>query len=365
MNVKQHRLLILFLLSAFLLSCTEPEKKTPPVKKVLYTGIVKHVFFHPLIIEKKNSFKKRSDNDFSYTHNWLILASEYTPTLQELYNAGYRMIDYYDTVKQNPDGTFSKKELHLPEGVKPMVVSIDDLNYNPIHYRNGTSRRLKYDSNGFYGCISFTEENGRQKCNREKQNIISLTEAFVKKYPDFAINGGRPIIAFTGYKNLLGYPIHDKDFKGSEQEKELKAIIQKLKDHKYRFASHGYSHLQSEKVSYDRFKRDTLRWDEKIRPYLGKVDIYIYPFGERVTPGSAKFKLMLEYGFRHFQGVHYRDRFEVQNRSYGNYVYMHRLPLDGLYLRRKYIRRDFKPIFNVDAVIDKERKEKFAEYLMY
>ena len=68
--------------------------------------------------------------------------------------------------------------------------------------------------------------------------------------------------------------------------KELRALL------------HGYGHLNTAKITLNRFKQDTLRWKQEVEQLIDATSIYIYPFGSSVLPEDRKYQFLVEEGFR-------------------------------------------------------------------
>lgn len=264
---------------------------------VEYKGPVEHIFFHPLIAYPELAF----DNDSLSKgyDDWFTTVNEFNKILNSLYKNNYILIDIrslFEERLQNGQKVVVRKPLLLPKNKKPLIISIDDLNYYNYMINNGNVHKLVLDSQGNVAAYSVTP-NGQKLISRQNE-IIPILDDFVKQYSDFSFGGAKGIIALTGYQGILGYRTNDKKSPTYESDKtQVLRVVSRLKETGWVFASHGYGHLDDNKVSYNRFVQDTLRWKSEVEPLTGATPIYIYPFGSRVATGSPKYQYLLKSGF--------------------------------------------------------------------
>lgn len=318
----------------------------------VYDGPIEHIFFHPLIAYPEIAFD--GDGRDQSMKDWFVTVDEFDKILDSLYKNNYILIDIhtaYEKRIENGKTVIVKKKLLLPKGKKPLIISIDDLNYYYYMRMNGTAYKIILDDNGNIATYSRTPE-GKENISYSNA-IIPILDSFVKKHPDFSLYGAKGIIAFTGYYGILGYRT-DRANISSDEETKVKAIIARLKDNGWTFASHGYAHLKAPQVSYNDFVHDTDQWKNEVEKYTGPTDLYIYPFGSRVAPGDPKFDYLLSSGFNYL--------FSVGNTylsSGPNYVMMSRRHIDGIAFHSQAER--LRGLFNVEDVIDPARLNKSTQ----
>lgn len=174
----------------------------------------------------------------------------------------------------------------------------------------------------------------------------------MKEHPDFSFNGAKGILALTGYEGILGYRTHELTNKSYAHEKdEAKRVVDKLKKDGWEFASHGYGHLNTRKVSLSTLRSDTQRWKEEVESLIGKTNIYIYPYGSSVLPGDPKFQALRDYGFSIFCSVGPDPYLSISSQ----YAMMDRVHIDGIGLRQQ---KDIMArFFNSDELMDPERNQ--------
>jgi hypothetical protein len=181
-------------------------------------------------------------------------------------------------------------------------------------------------------------------------DIVTIMEGFIRQHPDFSLRGAKGIIALTGYEGLLGYQTQNLEAPGySKEAREAAAVVERLKELGWRFASHSWGHLNMPKVPMSWFTYDLKLWDSQVKPIMGDTDLYIYPFGAGVEAQEDRHKLL--------RGLNYNLFFGVSPPGFGHsecgeYIYLDRLNIDGFYFRVFKNRQD--KLFDIDKVIDKK-----------
>ena len=322
----------------------------PETKLVIYTGPVEHIFFHPLIAYPERAF----DNDSLSRgyDDWFTTVPEFRMILDALYRHNYLLIDVRDLFDEETAGgrtTLIRRDLLLPEGKKPLILSIDDMNYYEYMRENGNVYKLVLDPAQRVASYAVTPQG--QELIAYDNEIVPILDAFVQDHPDFSWQGAKGIIALTGYEGILGYRTNDRTSPAYEQEKEgALQVVRRLKETGWTFASHSWGHLDMAKVSYNTFVRDTQRWKDEVEPLIGPTTIYVYPFGSQVPPGDPKFPYLLSAGFRILCSVG-PSPYQPQS---GSHAIMERRHIDGLALRTQ--RRMLLHLFDADEVIDRRSR---------
>ncbi len=339
-------LLLLFIF----ISCSTAKGNDKKIKNnlVLYKGEVHHLFFHPLISNTKKAFKRKN---FIIPQFWFVTVDEYKKILQSLYDRNFVLVDIHDTYetkKIDKKTVYKLKKLYLPKGKKALSISVDDVNYYKVQKKIGTINKLVFDSDGN---IAGLEKKGNGKTIVSKENnIVSITENFIKKHPDFSHNGARPILALTGYEGALGYRTDKLKDKNYEKNKMVVLkLVKKLKDMGWDFASHSYGHIWISKKSLKRLKIDTAKWKKEVESLVGKTELFIYPYG--VEARKERFNILYKNGFRVFFGVRNTTQFYVRDNS----IYAGRVPVDGRYLKGLLAGSKRNPYFLGKKVLDSSR----------
>jgi hypothetical protein len=272
--------------------------------------------------------------------------------VEQLYRNQYILIDIhalYQVTHENGQDRIVRKELRLPEGKKPLILSIDDLNYYEYMQENGNAHKLVLDSQGQIAAYVINPK-GEEVTSRDSE-IVPILDQFVATHPDFSLDGAKGMINLTGYEGILGYQTQDPGTLGYGLEKEQAlAVVRRLKETGWTFASHGWGHLDAVKIKAPTLERDTQRWLEEVGSLTGPTDIYVFPFGSSVRPGEPKFRILQNAGFRFFCGVGPDPFLEVTPA----YIQMDRRHIDGMAFRDS--RRRLLPLCDAEQVMETEER---------
>ena len=107
---------------------------------------ITHVFFHTLVRDDAKAFD--GDEDTDGYNQVMTTISEFNSIIQQMYNRGYVMVSMHDMVEVAEDGSVSTKEIRLPAGKKPFVLSQDDCSYYHYMAGDGFAEKLTVDENG-------------------------------------------------------------------------------------------------------------------------------------------------------------------------------------------------------------------------
>lgn len=313
-----------------------------------YEGAVEHIFFHSLVIYPELAFD--GDSMSEGYENWMVTVSEFKKILEALYKRNYILISIEDLYKMDQDNsTIQKKELFLPKGKRPLILSIDDANYYEYMKDDGFAKKLIIDDN--HNVTALVKGlNGRFE-ERRDGDVVPIVDDFIRQHPDFSFRGARGIIGVTGYEGILGYRTNDQDSSTYEEDlQKVKEVVQQLKETGWIFASHSYSHRDLKKMGVKFVQEDTRLWKEQIQSIIGSSNIYIFPFGSRVSQGDDRYQVLVNGGFRVFCGVggHPYLQYDV------NGLFMDRKHIDGYALKHQ--RALLKDLFDVESIIDKRRQ---------
>lgn len=318
---------------------------------VPYEEPVRHIFFHSLIVDTSLAFDgDHMSNGYNY---WMTTADEFKAMLQELYKNNFVLIDIHDLCREETDeeGNVKLVANHplVPEGKKPLVLSVDDVNYYEYMEKDGFARKLLLDENGDVKNL-YIDQEGNELIG--DYDVVPILDAFVKEHPDFSLRGNKGIIALTGYEGTMGYRTNDPQSPTFEQDQaNAKAVADRMKETGWQFAVHGWGHRHTAKISYDSLVEDTTRWKNEVGSLVGDTDIYIYPYGEEVDYPSDKLTYLLREGYRYFCGVWSKAFVSVKD----TYVRQTRCNLDGFNMITR--PGSLADLFDVENVLDKTRPE--------
>ena len=272
-----------------------------PVKTVKVSAKnVRHVFTHCLI----NDPKKGCGYDGAPLDVDCLTVSEFEKLLQSLYDNDFVLIDINDMYVVDQNGKAKLADtVTVPEGKKPLVVSIDDVVYDPRKRGSGMIDRLVIENGTIMGCY----DNADGSTTLTDGEVFPLLEKFLKKHPDFSYNGAKFTLALTGFAGILGYRT-DEQYAAEgidvakEREKAM-VVVNWLKENGYNFACHSYSHANYTTTSLSRVERDVMMWNRNVKPLIGETKVFVYPYGAWTNYGTAKHQLLLDEGFVMFCGT--------------------------------------------------------------
>ena len=333
----------------------EEETEEPPVEieepeetvvMHYYEGKLLHIFFHPVINRPEIAFNG-SRKDFFL--DWFVTADEFKKIMYEMYIQDYVLVnidELYEVAEENNVKKITMNKLLVPEGKKPMVLSIDDLNYYDYMRENGFVHKLVIDENNEIAAWTDNGDGGELSYD---QDIITILEDFIKQYPDFSLRGAKGIIALTGFEGVLGYRSQKVNRSGREEEAEKAAVIaDRLKEMGWQFACHSYTHWYLPRISFEEFMFDVNSWDNDVKPIIGDTNLYIYPFGAGVEAIERKHKVLRDKGYNLFFSVGLGYDYWIAN----SYMLLERRNIDGTYFRAFRNRAD--RLFDMDKVIDSQ-----------
>lgn len=315
------------------------------LKPVNFTEIT-HVFFHILIVDPEraltNDYKGK---DYNST---MTSIPEFKAILQQMYDRGFVLVGLHDIaeIQTGADGKekLVKKDLRLPEGKKPFVMSEDDVCYYEYMEGTGFADKMVLDENGKLK-LQYTDKDGNVDIG--DYDLVPILDSFIDEHPDFSYHNSKAIIAFTGYNGILGYrtdetydassPNYDPKCKANpniaEDRETVKKLTRALKEDGYEIASHSWGHINFTKRSLEDLTRDTDRWERNVEPLLPEpCEIILYPFGADIADwhgykeDNDKFNMLYKAGFRYYCNV---DSSEFWNQYGENYMRQGRRNLDG------------------------------------
>lgn len=318
---------------------------------VPYEEPVRHIFFHSLIVDTSLAFDgDYMSNGYNY---WMTTVDEFKAMLNELYQNDFILIDIHDLCREETDTkgnvTLVPNQPLVPEGKKPLVLSVDDVNYYEYMEKDGFARKLLINENGEVKNL-YIDEKGKELIG--DYDVAPILDSFVKEHPDFSLRGAKGILALTGYEGTLGYRTNDPESPTYEQDKaDAKATAERLKENGWHFAVHGWGHRDASKISLDHLKQDTTRWKDEVGSLVGDTDIYIYPYGAEVDYPGDKLTYLQGEGYRYFCGVWTKPFVSVKD----TYVRQSRCNLDGFNMITR--PEALADLFDTEKVLDKARPE--------
>ena len=320
-----------------------PTPEPTPEPLVPYEGEIRHIFFHSLIVYPEMVFTDRETPMGGYNAGFSEKA-ELEKILPQLYERGYVLYGLNECYEM-ADGRMQRKEILLPAGKMPLILSVDDVAYA---YGDGYARRLFVDD---AGALLYEVPNPSGGVDIIADgDVMGVVDAFVAEHPDFSWNGHKGTIALTGFQGAFGYPSYDDP----AYQTEIKKVADALRADGWSFASHSYTHNSGVYGFWgtgcipDKIYYDINKWVDRVSPWIGETNLFLAPFGYRAT-GEA-LQHVLNAGFNIYCTVD--DH--VVNELYDNYALQSRIEIGGYSMT--YYRDILNELFfDVDSVLDPDR----------
>ncbi|MCR5432594.1 MAG: polysaccharide deacetylase family protein [Lachnospiraceae bacterium] len=324
---------------------------------------ISHLFVHSLIVDTARAFRKGSSQPVGY-NRYMTTVGEFKAMLESLYEKGYVLVSMHDIAERyvGEDGVekLRRKDIYLPEGKMPLVISQDDVNYYAYMDNDGFADKLVIGEDGKPTC-QYTDTDGTVSFG--EYDVLPIVDNFVAEHPDFSYRGAKGILAVTGYEGALGYDTgwHMYDLDNPDEAAKLKAeqeaataVAEAIKADGWEFASHSYTHTDMKKNSFEKVIYDTDKWEREVQPILGDTDLYIYPFGSDICDWRGykgdKYEYLKKAGFWYFCNV---DASQYWIQITDNYMRMGRINADGERMVKTPGKLDY--FFDSAAILDKTR----------
>lgn len=320
-------------------------------------SLIPNLSFHVLIHDMA---KAKQNEEFGglYNRNF-VTTSEFTKILGELYNNGYVLVNF-NSFTTNNNGTILPKNINLPEGKKPLMLTETMVNYFEYmtdHNKDGTQN----DGDGFANKL-VVDDNGDIKAEYVDSNgntligdydFVPILETFLKEHPDFSYQGAKATLAVTGMEGIFGYRINSSftSTRGASYTETQKAgaqtVVNALREKGYALACFTYDNIAYGQKNTNQITADLQMWNQQITPVIGTVDILVYARESDIADyNGATFTAMSNQGFRYFVGNATSPSTEVNS----NYVHQKRLMVTGNTLA--WNQAMFNNLFDPNSVID-------------
>ncbi len=316
-----------------------------------HTDPIEHISVRPLIVTPARAFDGDENAD-AIAQNMLTV-HEFRALLKGLYERGYILVDMHSML----DEEGMPVDLRVPRGKKPLLLTVETLNYYAHRAANGLCSDLVLDRQGNV-CGQYLDTEGVMRIDREAE-AIGILECFIEEYPDFSFDGAKGILSLTGYEGVFGaicnkeqlqqhnanlaelglatQRLDESHFEANQLS--VRAIATRLKNNGWRFASSTYDYFPTgaPETTQETVIADLKQWQEQVESWIGAVDILHYPNGSLLNGDDPRCMVYREQGYRFFTGlgpqayVFYRD----------NYVYMDKTAIHGYALDHADLNRFF------------------------
>jgi len=262
--------------------------------------------------------------------------------LPQLYERGYVLYDLIECYEK-VNGIMTRKEILLPPGKQPLILSVDDVAYA---YGNGYAQKLMVNDDGIL--VNLVKNPSGEIVEMIDGDVFGVLDLFVQEHPDFSYKGHKGTLALTGYQGAFGFSLDTE-----EGQAEIIKTADALRAQGWNFASHSYTHNSKNFFGANsnpaNIQYDTNKWIEKVAPYIGQTRLFIAPFGYRVKQPGLQY--ILDAGFEIYCTVSH----EIINELYDDYALMSRIEIGG-YSMTYYTKLLNENFFNVDEVFDADSR---------
>lgn len=329
---------------------------------------ITHIFFHSLIYDTDLAFSSSKASDYNQN---MATIDEFNQIIQTLYDKGYVLVGLHDIAEMQlqEDGSYVmvSKEIWLPEGKTPFVLSQDDVCYYEYMTGHGFASRLIVDENGNVRTEMDMADGTTQV---GAYDLIPLIDDFISEHPDFSYRGAKGIVALTGYNGIFGYRTSEYSYGATnpdlytnpniEADRETAAAVaQALRDSGWEIASHSWGHPYLGSCSWERFVWDCDTWEAEVESIVGDVDIMIFPFGEDVgswrgyEDTNERYQYLKSLGFNYFCNV---DSSVAWVQITGSYFRQGRRNIDGTRMYEAIVATDrLSDLFDASEIFDPAR----------
>ncbi len=327
---------------------------------------IANLSFHTLIADPVRAFADKEWGP-SYRMNF-VTVDEFKKILDQIYANGYVLVDFDSFVEEvsQEDGTvtYKNKPIYLPAGKKPFMLSSTLVNYFEYmigedtdgKYGDGFARKLLIDN----GKLTNEYQDASGNITYGSYDLVPILEDFIAAHPDFAYQGARALVAFTGEEGVFGYRtmpsvIEDKGQEFYDNEvANAKAVAQKLRDLGYTLCCGSYGNEKyGNDFSATDIKADIDLWLKEVTPVVGEIDTIIYAKGSDITTGTNyignKYNVLSTAGFHYFVGAADVAWAEITN----TYVRQTRLMVTGTMMQNA--ASTFASFFDAKSVLCIER----------
>lgn len=313
-----------------------------------YTGSIGNLCFTNLVVDTDMAFD--GDDYASIYQDTMITLTEFTKILDALYEGGYVLIDIHSLAQVTQNGnsvSMTAQNPILPNGKKPLILSIDNLNYGSVRNGDGVPTQLTLDSEGNVMAV-YTDAGGHDLTGA--YDVIPVVEAFIDEHPDFSFRGARGIVGLSGSKGAFGYLIEEGQTASAGQNQEMvRQIAAKLAADGWTFACEGYSYQYMGNLNYDSLKEDITAWQSSVGSLIGSCDTLMFPYGSEVDYTTEKGAYVTNL-FPYLLGLWAEDDYLSVNSTY---LRQTRRTVTGLILEN--YPNNLSTYFSTAAVIDAAR----------
>ena len=336
-------------------------------------GKVVNLSFQILIADSTRAYKDRTYAS-AYNRNF-VTTDEFPRILNQLYSNNYILVSLDDVYKSSVDSNgktvYTPKDLYLPAGKKPLIITQTQVNYYfymtdgngdkiPDAKGAGFASKLILDENGNF-TNTYVDASGNELTGA--YDMVPILESFVQAHPDFSYRGAKAVLAVTGSDGVFGYRTYSGAATTFGQEaydaevEGAKKLVDALRNAGYEIACYTYGNIGYGAISVNQMKADLSKWNNEVVPILGNVRTFVFAqnsdIASKDTPYSSQsYNELKANGFSIFLGFTGTDG---QPWAYEGeqYVRMGRIMVSGSNMVHN--KAWFTDLFDTAKVLDSNR----------
>ena len=283
---------------------------------------IMNLSFQTLIADPDRAFSHPEEGSTMRQH--YITVSEFQSILERLYANDYILVGLKDIVQtetdENGKTTYQYKELMLPEGKKPIVLTQTNVNYvldlvdsdgDMIADQGGAgiASKLVLTSDGSITCEMIDAEGNT---TYGAYDLVPILDAFVREHPDFSYHGAKAVLGLTGFDGLFGYRT-DTDGRETFGEASyqndaatVQAIADVLRNNGYELGCYTYENRPYGVYALSEIQADQQMWADEVVSLLGSFDIMVFAQNSDINAGmlytGEKYEYLKSIGYDYFLG---------------------------------------------------------------
>lgn len=338
---------------------------------------VLHLSFDALIADPEAAFEQEDRQAALTMDQGHLTVDEFQQVLQQLYDQGYILVSLHDlAVWDAESGRMQAQTLRLPAGKKPLLISQTNVSYDLSLTGQGCASAIVLDDSGKLKARLDLSDGTSQTGDYD---VIPCVNTFVEEHPDFSYNGARGVLSFTGYNGVLGYRTDESlgetegnkyasrygVFDTAAETEAAAPVIAALRTEGWEFACGGYGNI-SYTQDLEIIRQDMQLWQERVKPLLGEVDIFLFPEGNDIedrkpyTEENETYRFLKEQGFLYFCSRDLGEPFTQITDEYARSGYWN---LDGYRMYQDLYRnaQRFSGILDFSGLYDQNRPSVAAD----
>lgn len=150
------------------------------------TTQVSHLFYHSLIVDPTRAFAKDNPERVGYAQ-YMVTIKEFRAQLEQIYRHGYVLVHPQRLVAKDAAGVMRPATVMLPPGKKPLVLSVDDVNYYEYMTGSGFAANLTVTN----GAVTSTYIDANGTTHLGAYDVPTVIDHFVHQHPDFSYRGDK------------------------------------------------------------------------------------------------------------------------------------------------------------------------------